>query len=354
MEIENNPDVSTQRNHGIDILKFFCAFLVLLGHTGYPGKIYIDPFVRIAVPVFFMVTGFFYEKTASRGKCIKQIKKVLIIIAISDVLYVLKDLFTCIVIDHTTIREALICSLPVSFKDWIGFIFFNESKISGHLWYLYAILYVLVLFLILNKKKNIRSFYPLIPILLIFNFIMGNYCGVIFHYTVPLIFSRNFLFVGVPFFLLGHWIYTHYNHKQNNIVLAALLLLTCITVSAENIFLLNSPVKGNWDCFISTPFTAYFVFLLVINNKNIFENKVCRTIANWGGKYSLFVYILHPLIKPFIRKGLKIIKLYDEGNILSALSILILTFAASAFCGFIFLSIKNAICKRKKRSKRNA
>ena len=54
------------RNNNLDILKTICAFLVICIHIPFPGSVgaIITPLARIAVPIFFMITGYFYNRTS--------------------------------------------------------------------------------------------------------------------------------------------------------------------------------------------------------------------------------------------------------------------------------------------------
>lgn len=45
-----NASFSTNRNVGIDLLKYLCAFLVICLHSDFHGKTYVDTIARIAVP----------------------------------------------------------------------------------------------------------------------------------------------------------------------------------------------------------------------------------------------------------------------------------------------------------------
>lgn len=51
------------RVDSIDILKAICAFLIVCIHVPFPGNIgeYVTTLARIAVPIFFMITGYFYS-----------------------------------------------------------------------------------------------------------------------------------------------------------------------------------------------------------------------------------------------------------------------------------------------------
>lgn len=49
------------RNHSVDILRFVCAFLVILLHISTTYNTYTEPIARCAVPIFFMLSGYFYR-----------------------------------------------------------------------------------------------------------------------------------------------------------------------------------------------------------------------------------------------------------------------------------------------------
>ena len=63
------------RYGGLDILKSICAFLIVNIHAPFPGEAgaYFLSLTRMAVPVFFMITGFFYDNVRSRGRVNAQI-----------------------------------------------------------------------------------------------------------------------------------------------------------------------------------------------------------------------------------------------------------------------------------------
>ena len=66
MDINNNPSI---RNVKIDLLRFICAFLVVVIHSPFPGLcgMDIEALSRIAVPIFIMITAYFYWTKKIRG-----------------------------------------------------------------------------------------------------------------------------------------------------------------------------------------------------------------------------------------------------------------------------------------------
>ena len=65
-----------QRNEGIDILICVAAFFVVCLHEWFLGEfgLYVHSVARFAVPVFLMITGYFYEGVVRRGREAAQIK----------------------------------------------------------------------------------------------------------------------------------------------------------------------------------------------------------------------------------------------------------------------------------------
>lgn len=58
-----------KRNEGIGILRLICAFLVVCIHIPFPGAIgqFIKAVARVAVPVFFISSGYFLQVSSLRG-----------------------------------------------------------------------------------------------------------------------------------------------------------------------------------------------------------------------------------------------------------------------------------------------
>lgn len=77
------------RADNIDILKALCAFLIVCIHVPFPGKVgaYFTTLTRVAVPVFFMITGYFYSDTVARHKEKHQIKKILYLLVEANALF---------------------------------------------------------------------------------------------------------------------------------------------------------------------------------------------------------------------------------------------------------------------------
>ena len=107
-----------------------------------------------------------------------------------------------------------------------------------HLWYLSALVYTLVIVAFVDKISDRKLLYYLIPLLLLGELAFGKYSMLIFHRTYQLALVRNFLFVGIPYFCIGDWLYVHRDkviHKWSNPKLILLVFLFCLTTIAEKV-----------------------------------------------------------------------------------------------------------------------
>ena len=289
IESKNND---CKRHDGLDFAKFLCAFAIISIHTRYSGKIYIEPLTRFAVPVFFMITGYFYASIKNRNREWEQIKKTVVLLVYSSLLYFIWNIVQCIRLDESLLDHFY--SL-LNMKRWIMFVFFNESLFSEHLWYLGALLYALVMILLVDKFSNRKKLYKLIPFLLASNIVLGNYSTMLFGVRLPLILTRNFLFCGLPFFLLGDAL-REKQHTLKRKQLSALVICSVLLTIAENVFLINQENPFNADCFIATPFLAYSLFLLFLEDRRVSETPLLRNIAQLGKRTSTAIYIIHPIV----------------------------------------------------------
>lgn len=288
-------DKSQHRTESFDILKFILAFLVVVIHTGFSGYIggSILAFARVAVPLFFMITGY-YIPTMNTNKFGKHLKKILFLTITSTLFYLLISYIKSF------------CGTEVS-TDWVAekfnfksiciWILFNESPYSGHLWYFYALLYVFLILYIFRRLKNIDCLYKILPILFLCNYLLSF--ASIFYY-------RNFLFTGLPYVLLGCLLRKHEEHLLNLFPKSSFLTIVFILFTLGLGFEL---LIYNWlglstyrDHYLFTLPMVVCIFLLVLQHPHYGAGSY---IALIGRKYSAYIYILHPFFISLIKYPLK-------------------------------------------------
>ncbi len=282
-----------KRNYGLDFVKFICAFMIVCIHAPFPGLMgsIVVPLCRIAVPLFFMITGYYYSHIKETKREVKQITKILRLFVSANILYfIFSMLIKCI---NGKSVSAFISGV-FNIKTLVKWSVFNESPFEAHLWYLGAILYVLLIIFVFEKKWNRKCLYPVVPLLLIVDLVFGKYSVLLLGRTFSYIMVRNFMFVGLPYFLIGDMLY-NYNIKikvKNNLFLIFLFICTTLI---ERYLLGRFGLNAIRDHYISTTFLCVSVFMLAVRFENKANKKWYDSLCFVGSKLSTGIYILHPM-----------------------------------------------------------
>lgn len=263
-----------------------------------------------------MITGYFYSDTTKKHCQILQIKKILKLLILANIVYLVWKCFYSVITHNTDFFQNIF-----TLKSFLGFILLNESPLNGHLWYLGAILYVLTIVLITDKLNCSKLLYWLIPVLLFSDLVLGKYSIVIWGREFPYILVRNFLFVGIPYFCIGHLIRNGFGNIISKSVSGGLIVLFSLTSLLEHFILVSIDMNATRDHYISTTLLAVVVFIFALkcgnnfNNENIANKMNCRLhviglLAVIGRKYSTWLYILHPIFITCIDVLMKKVGLY--------------------------------------------
>lgn len=300
------------RKDSIDFLRAACAFLVVCIHIPFPGIFgeYFVALARIAVPAFFMISGYFYEPE----KINKQIKKAFVLVVIGNIVYFIWDLICGFISGNM---------FSISFRECVIFLLFNVSPFGGHLWYLGAYLYVLLIVKYCNKK----FLYYSIPLLLLADLILGKYSLLLFHQEIPYVIVRNFIFVGIPYYSIGLLM----NEKKFRISKLGIPFFSLTTI-VERYFLISVGANAIRDHYISTTFLSIAVFSFALD----YKHTVNGMIAKIGREYSTWIYIIHPIIITSIALLIKRLGLYNVYVYIAPIVIYIISAGVSAFIVKIF------------------
>lgn len=177
-------------------------------------------------------------------------------------------------------------------KKAIVFLFLNDSPFRTHLWFLNALLYCYII--VYMYKKYIKKEFYNVAFLIGAIFLISCYIiiSIIFMqtHTNKIYLIRNFIFIGLPFFYIGNYIRrTEISSKIKNKSLIVIMIISIIMLFIEAKLYISEMYIGNVIFAIS-------VFIFSIKNPNI-KLKILEII---GDKYSLYMYILHPMLKDII------------------------------------------------------
>lgn len=325
----------------IDVARFVVSFLVI--------AIHISPFIninqefnffftrilgRIAVPLFFMITGYFVIDGCLKDK--NKLKKYTI--------KILKIYLFCIIL-----------YLPIniymgSFKNIDIITILKDFFINGtlyHLWYFPALIVGVWITYYLVKKLGRKKALIATILLYIIGVFGDSYYGItimnqitkniyelifnIFDYT------RNGLFYVPIFICLGHIVKTDTRKNTKLNLLYALLFFILISVEGSILHYYNLQRHDSMYLFLLP--LMYFLFCYLMDHSKT-SNKKIRNIAT-------YIYIFHPLFIVGIRFVSGIIgmdKILVENNLILYLLVCITT----TIFAFLIEKIKEVVKNERK------
>lgn len=270
---------------GVNALKFVCAFLVVLIHTqSSPIVIFI---CRIAVPVFFIVSGYFLP--GSDGTLnFKRLKtagfRILRLYGLSSVIYLIWQV--CFNINHPD----RIIELFFDKNTWFN-VFFVGDAIGVHLWYLLAYLQTVVIICLLYKFRIERFLYYMILPGILTNLFFGSYSSFMSIILEPdYMMSRNVFTIALPCISIGILLRRNEHHICKDPILLIVSCFVMLFFFAEDIFWLIQGFTCRGDIYLFTvPLSVCFFCMAVRCSKRIKDVSVLNT----GGGYTTQIYITH-------------------------------------------------------------
>lgn len=260
-----------QKIGGLCLLQvILCVFVVLI-HTrpfiNYPfiNSITSNGIFRIAVPLFFVMNGYFFS--FDKEQFISKLKKLFVIYTF------LLMLFSPLWLDLSSpygIMKTLTYNIVIGWH---------------HLWYLSSLIVASVIIYIMRNKTGLLLIISTILFILSY-FIQNSYLlldGYIFEkLNSKLYLYRNALTFAVPFMLIGIYIRKNENLK----VSLPLLAISIVALLTEVIIFALAETKDNMarDLYVTLMFTAPVLFIFFKNMALSFEEKV-------SGR----VYFYHPI-----------------------------------------------------------
>jgi hypothetical protein len=303
-----------KRNLTIDGLKLTLSFMIVGLHSGFLNGasplfsyLMVNGLFRIAVPIFFLINGFYFLKVLDAGMHKEWIKRVII-------LYLIWMSFYAV--------------FWVSFPELSFFYFvkFIKNILIGyeHLWYVAGLIGAAFTLLLLKNCSSIMLF-SISMVMFLIGVIMqysGNYDVFDYVFLNTLLdfywAYRNFLFFSFPFFCIGYLIRKHKWHLKFSMpllmglsTLGVLLLLTESNVNFSSV-----DRERGFDIYLSLIFTCPVLFLLALK----------FYIPGNGKKISLYssaIYFIHFFILELIRSYYHI-----EGTVLTFIVIILSTLLA--------------------------
>ena len=331
MENENYNNI--KKYNMIDLMRFVAAILVICIHTR-PFEqiswsidyILVDIIARIAVPFFFITSGFFYYKKIQKsGTNNNYILRLIKLYLIATVIYLPLTIYKISNSDNSILKEIMIF--------FRSFVFAGGS--ASQLWYFTALIFdVFVINIMLKKHIDIKKIFAISIVFYFLGLIAGAYYGIVQYipllnklvniYLDIFITARNGLFVGLAFTSMGMLIYDNNRLRTKKqcliriLVFGIGLVLETILIDKYNL------AKGHNALIMLLPLSYYiFTFLIQIDINGRLDYKKIR-------KLSTLIFIFHIIIRDLIQ-------IFLSNNIVVFLS----TTLISILISIIILKLEN-------------
>ena len=139
-------------NYSLNFIKFIAIIAVIcihcqLNNIGTKGLV-IDALSRFAVPIFFLISGFFSYYANNSQAMIKYRNRIIRLVklfVIGNILYLGFDIYTCKISDFSSIVSVF------DLNHLFNYIFLDVSPWGVHLWFILALIYCYALYYILTK-----------------------------------------------------------------------------------------------------------------------------------------------------------------------------------------------------------
>lgn len=297
------------RNNTLDFFKLLAAFFVIVLHVSYDNGIqFFWEVIRLsgrwAVPFFFLVTGVFIALNKKERNCCQQARRIIQIFITASLLFIPVVLYRNI--------------------DYFSSISILRLVISGtyfHLWFLSSLALGLFSF------QAIRTYYPklLLP-LSVFFLLLYFVADVLSCTPTPNILGRNndfirhatsFSFISIGYLIARKGILKKHELRKKYVF----IFLTTIALFYIEPFILGNTFTSeviDRQFPIFTPVISLFILMAC------FQFKIKESfISEAGNKYSLGIYLVHPLFIFIFNK------VFDFLDISNTLAIIFMTFVSS-------------------------
>ncbi len=273
-------------------LKGIACIGVVIMHCGFPTTIgdLIRYAFKFAVPVFFMISGYFTystDKHIVEKKILKHIKHCIWLLIWSEVFYGCVSLIFNFMEGEMTIISWIQSIGITDLKKILG-ILWHGSFFNGTFWFLYAIIWGYVFLYFINKYKIYGPAYVYAVVMLMLHVIIRTLWRICQWPGYDAGIFRNAFVYGLPFMLLGCGIRQMENSGKLSVKSTALFwifiagnLLTVIE------YLLT---RQALDIFLGTVVSSCAMFVFAVLNPQFYG----IAIIEWIGKrLSMIIYVIH-------------------------------------------------------------
>ena len=286
------------RDGSVDALRALAAFMVVCIHCPFPGEVgqQIVGISRAGTVTFFIISGYYFSDMVTRHKILRYELRIFKILMLSTIFYFIVYWMEGPASFMGCYKHIKMLSNPLKV------LVLNITPVSGHLWYLSALMISVMVIYACHMLKIERFLFIFAPIMIVLDEVLGKYSQIIWGGTIDFIYIRNWIFVGVPYMTIGIAIKKLDLSKRLTYKKWALLaVLFSFTNCIEHTYTSKYISAGVRDEYFSTAFLAIALSCLFHSAYDEFRNNVPMVrLADFGRKHSGLIYIFHPFVGSII------------------------------------------------------
>lgn len=290
-----------KRNEVLDVIKMFAAFCVVFLHFSFPsvfGRI-VFSVSRFAVPMFFAVSGFFYnkkDKSAQLASTGRKSRHILLLIFISEGLAYFNYLSDA-VLDAKTFRFSMLTGIfterAALYKEAMWRLISFTPLLNATGWFLVQLFLVYLIYGFITKRNGYKPAGIIISVCFGVGFLLTRLCGII-KFELPNYTDYFILFMGLPFFAFGYYLKDaipkfNLTEKFSGAVLVIMIFSGIILTIAESFIFSDVRIYIGSVLMIF----AFFVFSEKYSEKT-FTSRLGKALVFIGSNLTLYIYIIHP------------------------------------------------------------
>ncbi len=333
---------SGTRNIYLDLFKFFLCYLVIAIHLA--GESYsFFPLYRLAVPMFFMISGYFNftsDKEKLKKKSVSFIKRTLKYMLVGFAIYIVFDFVMCYVDGHGVGYYFT----TLFYEDFLLDFFILNRPITytgAQLWFLIALFVVSLIHYALVRFDKVHYYKIIIPVCYLIYFFFAGYMYLLQNTDMPVRYTRNALFFGLPNFALGFTLAKYNFHKKAWYKYIYLIIgVVCFFAQIAEYNLVKAP-NISLEMYVSGVISAVFLLLFFLG----IRCGGAPVYYKWVGKNAPFyVYILHMAVAVVLAKFVSF-----ENLMLKSLWVLIISFLVYEIAYLIYTLCEKLFAKKAKK-----
>ena len=311
------------RNLWLDLFKLVMCWMIISIHFVWETYPYY-PIYRLAVPLFFAISGYFNYRKAPEKRvpgAVLFLKRSLRYMVIGFGFYILFDFVMCYV-DGNGVGYYFTTLFYENFL--FDFLFLNRpiTYSGAQLWFLIALFVLSGVHLALVHFRKEHWYRWIVPVGLVIQLFFGAYMRLFQDTDMPIRYTRNAWFNGLPFFGLGYLLAQYDLHKKKWCQWVYLIL-------GVGFFLLQIP-EGRLveaEVYASTVPAVAFLLLFFVG----LPSPKADLYYRWFGKaMPFYVYILHMAV------GIVLARLFQFSSLfVRSIVILLVSIAVYEICFLI-------------------